>query len=292
MVAALGLFSSNEQAEDIATADLKYLLVPYLWGDLLSRSRTQDLSKRVQLLSNASELLRGFLEQCSEYGLLGPDEKSALMEAQGQGSIDPGTRRTQKIARIRLEKAARAKLDALRMQDLRRKRVSELEAEEAQDSVDEDMERDVWSTQIQLRTMKAANLLGSLKQEIELLSHAASLPEDLRERPAQPPPAALMQELHTAAAALSIKSDAQQMRTNVFRPSHILPTVTLAQQAEREIASAQRAAEARTRAEAARANAKAEDKDGEAETLRQRAWDDWKDDNPRGAGNSKLLPTA
>ncbi len=63
-------------------------------------------------------------------------------------------------------------------------------------------------------------------------------------------------------------------------------------QAEREIASAQRAAEARTRAEAARANAKAEDKDGEAETLRQRAWDDWKDDNPRGAGNSKLLPTA
>lgn len=60
MVAALGLFSSNEQAEDIATADLKYLLVPYLWGDLLSRSRTQDLSKRVQLLSNASELLRGW----------------------------------------------------------------------------------------------------------------------------------------------------------------------------------------------------------------------------------------
>ncbi len=145
--------------------------------------------------------------------------------------------------------------------------MSELEAEEAQDSVDEDMERDVWSTQIQLRTMKAANLLGSLKQvgilahpwpltchslnctqsdfahlleparrfwsakqEIELLSHAASLPEDLRERPAQPPPAALMQELHTAAAALSIKSDAQQMRANVFRPSHILPTVTLAQQ--------------------------------------------------------------
>ena len=57
-----------------------------------------------------------FLEQCSEYGLLGPDEKAALMEAQGQGSIDPATRRTQKIARIRLEKAARAKLDALRMQ--------------------------------------------------------------------------------------------------------------------------------------------------------------------------------
>lgn len=60
MVATLGLFSSNEQAEDIATADLKYLLVSYLWGDLLSRSRTQDIQKRAELLNDASQLLRGW----------------------------------------------------------------------------------------------------------------------------------------------------------------------------------------------------------------------------------------
>ena len=64
------------------------------------------------------------------------------------------------------------------------------------------------------------------------------------------------------------------------------------EQAEREMAAAQRASEAQATAEAASAAAKAADKDGEQETLRQRAWDDWKDDNPRGAGNSKLLPTA
>lgn len=59
MVATLGLFSSNEQADDIATADLKYLLVPFLLGDMLSRSRTQDLHRRVGLLNDALQLLRG-----------------------------------------------------------------------------------------------------------------------------------------------------------------------------------------------------------------------------------------
>lgn len=32
--------------------------------------------------------------------------------------------------------------------------------------------------------------------------------------------------------------------------------------------------------------------DEDYQLQKQRAWDDWKDDNPRGAGNSKLKPTA
>ncbi len=56
------------------------------------------------------------MEQLKQYGLLGRDESAVLMEAQGQASLDPGTRRAQKIARFRMEKAAKAKLDALRTQ--------------------------------------------------------------------------------------------------------------------------------------------------------------------------------
>jgi immunoglobulin-binding protein 1 len=33
-----------------------------------------------------------------------------------------------------------------------------------------------------------------------------------------------------------------------------------------------------------------DDSDDEAATNKARAWDDWKDDNPRGAGNKKLTP--
>ena len=68
--------------------------------------------------------------------------------------------------------------------------------------------------------------------------------------------------------------------------------IACGKQAEQEMAAAKRASEAQARADATRAAAKAADKDGEQETLRQRAWDDWTDNNPRGAGNSKLRPTA
>lgn len=33
-----------------------------------------------------------------------------------------------------------------------------------------------------------------------------------------------------------------------------------------------------------------EDDDDDAAQEKARAWDDWKDDNPRGAGNKKLTP--
>ena len=64
-----------------------------------------------------------------------------------------------------------------------------------------------------------------------MLSHAVSLPEDERAKPApvKAPPPELMASLQQAAAALRL-DQAEQMRAAVFRPSHALPTVTLAEQ--------------------------------------------------------------
>ena len=56
-VASLGLFSPNEQADDIATADLKYLLVPYLLGEAQSRNSTRDRIARMQHLEDAAASL-------------------------------------------------------------------------------------------------------------------------------------------------------------------------------------------------------------------------------------------
>lgn len=43
---------------------------------------------------------------------------------------------------------------------------------------------------------------------------------------------------------------------------------------------------------ASRLSANESDEDGDAKVDKQRAMDDWKDDNPRGWGNSKLRPTS
>ena len=69
-----------------------------------------------------------------------------------------------------------------------------------------------------------------MAQELEVLKHAASLPEGVRSHPApdQALPPDLMASLQQAHAALRT-NPAERMRAEVFRPSHILPTMTLAE---------------------------------------------------------------
>lgn len=54
---AVGIFSSNEEVDDIATADLKYLLLPYLQGYLLSGTHERDTHKRLASLEEATHHL-------------------------------------------------------------------------------------------------------------------------------------------------------------------------------------------------------------------------------------------
>jgi hypothetical protein len=55
IVDRLALFSSNEEVDDIATADLKYLLVSGQYADLQSRTAGQDIKLRRQGLLQAIE---------------------------------------------------------------------------------------------------------------------------------------------------------------------------------------------------------------------------------------------
>lgn len=48
--------------------------------------------------------------------MLGHNEKAALLDAKAEGPLNSATRRAQKVANFRLEKAAKAKLDALKLQ--------------------------------------------------------------------------------------------------------------------------------------------------------------------------------
>jgi hypothetical protein len=81
----------------------------------------------------------------------------------------------------------------------------------------------------------------------------------------------------------------------VFRPSHILPTVTVEQQGVVEYQDAmqreQQQREAAAAIEAARAE-RTEEELEEEERLKAAAQDEFKDENPYGWGNSKLRPCA
>lgn len=79
----------------------------------------------------------------------------------------------------------------------------------------------------------------------------------------------------------------------VFRPSHTLPTMTVEQHGEIEyrelVERTRREAETKAR-RAAEDAARTEEERDARELAKARAWDEFKDDNPFGHGNSKLRP--
>lgn len=81
--------------------------------------------------------------------------------------------------------------------------------------------------------VQAVQQLAGAQQEMEMLSAVAAMPEAERKRAAQSsaPPPAVLQQLRSAAEGL--QSQRQTIRDNLLRPSHNLPTRTLAQQAGR-----------------------------------------------------------
>ena len=94
-------------------------------------------------------------------------------------------------------------------------------------------------------------------------------------------------------------------QASVFRPSHLLPTMSLEEFADREVADARARSEADRARRASAAAAASEggsaddggddgktEADGGVNLNRLRALDEWKDDHPYGYGNSKRRPAA
>ncbi|MED6149678.1 PP2A regulatory subunit tap46 [Stylosanthes scabra] len=99
----------------------------------------------------------------------------------------------------------------------------------------------------------------------------------------------------------SLTTERERMAAQVFQPSHRMPTMSIEEAGlkEMEIMNKWQERNARMMEEANSSWYKEnrpirpgedEDEDDDAAQEKARAWDDWKDDNPRGAGNKKLTP--
>lgn len=80
-----------------------------------------------------------------------------------------------------------------------------------------------------------------------------------------------------------------ELRQQVFTPGTTMPTVTLDQLADIEIANMQRTEESSKQAKKRQEEQDDADSDrdsvGDAKQDEARRWDDWKDENEKGAGN-------
>eukprot|EP00252_Welwitschia_mirabilis_P016639 TRINITY_DN3680_c0_g1_i1.p1 TRINITY_DN3680_c0_g1~~TRINITY_DN3680_c0_g1_i1.p1 ORF type:complete len:401 (-),score=124.07 TRINITY_DN3680_c0_g1_i1:452-1654(-) len=94
----------------------------------------------------------------------------------------------------------------------------------------------------------------------------------------------------------NLTTEREQIAAQVFQPSHRLPTMSIEEAGLREMQMMnkwqERVAKQIEEANSSWVNDGKRDpsSDEEAAELKARAWDDWKDENPRGAGNKKLTP--
>ncbi|XP_009415487.2 PP2A regulatory subunit TAP46 [Musa acuminata AAA Group] len=347
MISKLGLFSSNETKDDVSTANLKYLLVPFYIGELTEKVAEDD---RLKVLKISRDHLKEFISICETLELI-PEEE--LERSSQRGANTPANQRAKKIARFKRQRAAEAKLQEIKEKKERRWRSlraaalsSPVEVGE-EDVLDDDgeEEREAWLTTISLSICKAFDLLEMLKKEEEMLAavkerqskegedfaheildertkraetwHRNAASKAAVSKPAEPITCATFaQDVIEGRAQLSqahehkhqpmifgpaslvggrLTSERERMAAQVFQPGYRLPTMSIEEAGLREMEMMKKWQEWNVKLmEEANSSwhkegtTSTEDEDAEVE--KARAWDDWKDDHPRGAGNKKLTP--
>lgn len=207
LVDSLGLFSSNEDKDDLTTGEIKYLLIPYYKAEILSQqhqiytSRSGDdrnnddrlldqQKSRLETLKVSQTLHENFLLQAQQYELLssgalkcifGVVESTNFSSVAAQPpKIDASTLRELKIEKFKLGKSVAARIEALSHRLALGKNKNERDQKEDED--EEVAERELQLLRIEEAALKSIESLRAVRQEIDVLEHATRLTDEARRR--------------------------------------------------------------------------------------------------------------
>ncbi|XP_067454558.1 immunoglobulin-binding protein 1 [Thunnus thynnus] len=290
MAAQLDLFSRNEELQETATAELKYLLLPALLGALTMKQTSRE--KRLEIVQTARAYFMDFLRRCKEYnisqfelpksanGNTSPDEASenrhsAVKPVHGPSDlVAMAAQRQAKIERYRLKKELEARLS---------------DVQRAVDSgqADDEVSRDFYLLNVRRWVTVCLEEVESIDQELEILKKMDVLKQGAVEQPAQPPRPPMKPFILTK----------DSMQARVFGAGYpSLPTMTvddwyeqhrkrgaLPDQGIPRRVAMEEDSDVKEREEEEKEK-KAENDDEES-LLKARNWDDWKDTHRRGYGN-------
>ncbi|KAF9285351.1 hypothetical protein BGZ68_003954 [Mortierella alpina] len=297
MVRQLSLFSENEFMEDISTKDLRFLLTEYYLGELYLKVISQD---RLKDLSSSKEHFDHFLLQCETHDILTPSDKKYLEQLTADAPRDAATRRGEKIARFKREKEMRNQIE--QFNQILGTKSSGYEGELSSEL--EDQYRDFVLLHLQYAIFQTMEQLVGIQQEIPMLQQMQERKaaegssdgrssnrsnddsrdgrvDDSRIWNATGP---LMDPNGRPLRPFVITNKKTEMMKGVFRPGHSLPTMSIEEYIDQEIERGNFLSGGTEEPK----KKEADDNDEEAvnaETLKARNWDDFKDDNPKGWGN-------
>ncbi|KAK3732298.1 hypothetical protein QZH41_010750, partial [Actinostola sp. cb2023] len=264
MVNKLGLFSTNEELEEVTTSDLRYFLLPALSGDLMLR---QTCSDRMSSVKIAKIYFIDFLRRCKDYGIT---DKDVFQLSESKPSPLPGAEGLKQMANSRDEKIRTYKEQ--KQQENRLKELKGCVEGKSGQTPDEEIQREYYLLLIKIWVNKSTEHLASTKDELEILDHMQKLTMGHAKTEDSHPPRKPMKPI------LITK---QSIKAKVFGAGYpSLPTMSQEEFLEKEIREGKVVLdyEAGTTQSSGDVKEGEEEKEDDPEELRKaRSMDDWKD---------------
>ncbi|PNY29943.1 Uncharacterized protein TCAP_00144 [Tolypocladium capitatum] len=299
LISRVALFSPNEGVEDVATSSLPYLLTGFHAAELVQRTPFAGPAPRRLTLRRARAAYERFLNLVDAYGLVAPPYDGLLEryrdDAEGFAVVPPGSaaaaQRDGKIATFRAERALTDKISHLKANPGYAERG------------DDEVVREVHLTNVTYGVHATFQALDSLNRELRLIAEAPSsndhpaahsstargaddadtrLDRPLRATTSRGGP--LLSQRGKPLQPFTLVGSRADRARGVFRPGHNLPTMSIDEYLEEE---RRRGGILEGGTDPPKKVVDDEDMDAvDRETYKAREWDDFKDENPKGSGNT------
>ncbi|KAI1817968.1 TAP42-like family protein [Poronia punctata] len=304
----ISMFSRNESLEDLATSDLPYLLVLYHMAELLQKVSTSSPLERKRILNSTREAYEKFLHLLDSYSILSPQDRKLFEDYNEDptsfstiSTKDPNARRNAKIANFKAEKELKQKLDYMRHSP----RYTE-------DGGDDEAVRELYLANVALCIHQTFQSLEGINREMEVIAQApiplfpqiTTVEEDERRRKESIAnddysekldapfrlqsgfKGPLLSKEGKPLRPFTLVGNRQELQRGVFRPGHNLPTMSIDEYLEEE---KRRGGIIEGGGEASGRQPEPDEDNiekADQETMKAREWDEFKESNPRGSGNT------
>lgn len=279
MITTLDLFSDNEFLEEINVNYLPFLNIDYYLGELYMARMCDNgvvhvgVEYKVENLNKSKDFYNRYLSKMKDLELLNP-----LQLKQRDGYV---LSRDEKIQQYRYEKELKLKIQSI---DLIH---------------DEDEKRRVYIDEFNLYTIKSLTQLELITMEIQVLknrpvdsSHSGESKTvktnstDYSTRLDKIPQNQQIHQLVKNGRILQpFTITREELKSKVFGTGQVLPSMTVEEYLDYELANGKM----QTTQQQSKTSDDEDEEDNEDEELKKREWDDWKDDNPKGLGNTMNL---
>ncbi|NXO02078.1 IGBP1 protein, partial [Rhinopomastus cyanomelas] len=291
MVEQLELFSENEELEEVASSDLRYLLLPALQGSLTMKQ--VDMSRRLEHLESARAHFWRFLKLCRSYGLgtfqLPPATTSLDTEDNTESPSPRGPAATQSSL-MSMALSRQAKIERYNRKKELENRLASMRSCVESGQADEDQIREFYILQIQKWVNTSLEEIESIDQEMVILRSRGTA------KLVRAPPHGASPRVRTPVKPFILTRNAAQAK--VFGAGYpSLPTMTVDDWYEQRgrhgvvagLGVPQRTPGVTNEELEKQQKEKKEEEDDEETLQKARDWDDWKDTHPRGYGNRQNM---